>query len=430
MKIVVGEEKLIVQGMTPEENPWGSYQFPKPYYDGDKIGVSVFVDDDTLINDAKPCRLFETVDKGETWTEIPDDGRARLGARLENGDCIYIPTLPGTDLSDYEFTPMNMLTPDYDFDKPSEGKKIPIQDGIVTWGGGIRAYKAERLPYPLCEKKWVIERVRAGETERVTEEAELDWPYLTRVVAPHNGGYFMKSIQPIRNPKIAKDGSIWVSAFSGEGHINPENGQFSPYYSAEILRSVDNGKTFYLHAHMEYPADGDKYPYLSGGFSDNDFEFMDDGSVIWFFRSTWFGSTGWEWAPMYFARSTDGGVTWSKPEIFAPMGVFPSLCSLKCGVTLLCYARPGLFVRACQSDKPLEWEEPITIIEPKDRSSLANVKVENPIWHQWDGQCGNPQLIASGDNEALLFYGDFYYPDENGVKRKSILCRKITVVQD
>lgn len=430
MKILVGQEKVIVQGMTLEENEWGKYQFPTPYREDDKIGVSVFVDNDTLINDAKPTRLFESSDKGETWTEIPDDGLSRRGVKLPNGDRIYFPTLPGTDLSEYEIPSLYMLTPDCDFSKAGEGNKFPIQDGYTTQNGGIRAYRAERLPYPLSEKKWAMERIKAGETTRIAEEAHLDWPYLTRVVMQHNGTYFMKSIHPIRCPKIAPDGSVWISVFSGEGHINPKNGQYSPYYSAEILRSVDNGKTFKLHAHMEYPADGDEFPYLSGGFSDNDYEFMDDGSIIWFFRSTWFGSTGWEWAPMYFSRSTDGGVTWTKPEIFAPMGVFPSLCKLKCGATLLCYARPGMFVTACESDKPTQWMEPITVLEPKDRSHLANIKIENPTWRQWDGQCGNPQLISVSDNEALLFYGDFYYPDQNGVKRKTILCRKITVLME
>lgn len=430
MNIQLGQEKVIVRGMTPEENPWGKYQFPTPSCEGDSVVVSVFVDNDTLINDAKPCRLFESRDKGENWTEIPYDGMQRRGVKLPNGDWICFPSMPGIDLTGYELTPAAMLTPDYDFEKPSQGNKLPIQDGIASWGGGIRAYRAERLPYPLCEKKWVLERLKPGETTRTTEDVQLEWPYLTRVVMPHKGTYFMKSIQPIRTPKLAPDGSVWVCVFSGEGHLNPQNGQYSPYYSAEILRSVDNGKTFSLHAHMEYPADGDTYPYLSGGFSDNDFEFMDDGSIIWFFRSTWFGSTGWEWAPMYMSRSTDGGHTWTKPEVFAPMGVFPSLCKLKCGVTLLCYARPGLFVTACQSDKPTEWGKPITVIEPKDRSHLANITIDEPSWRQWDGQCGNPQLIAVSDCEALLFYGDFYYPDQQGVKRKTILCRKITVQPD
>ena len=48
-------------------------------------------------------------------------------------------------------------------------------------------------------------------------------------------------------------------------------------------------------------------------------------------------------------------------------------------------------------------------------------------FHEWDGACNNPELIALNSNTALLVYSDFYYPDEQGVKRKTILCRKITV---
>ena len=36
-------------------------------------------------------------------------------------------------------------------------------------------------------------------------------------------------------------------------------------------------------------------------------------------------------------------------------------------------------------------------------------------------------MVALDDCSALLFYSDFYYPDEDGIKRKTILCRKITV---
>ena len=102
------------------------------------------------------------------------------------------------------------------------------------------------------------------------------------------------------------------------------------------FETYDNGHSFKQHSHMEYKADGYKYPYLSGGFSDSDFEFFDDGSMIWFLRSTWMGSTGFEWAPMYFSRSYDGGKSWTEPEIFSDCGVLPRLCRLECGVTLLC----------------------------------------------------------------------------------------------
>ena len=67
------------------------------------------------------------------------------------------------------------------------------------------------------------------------------------------------------------------------------------------------------------------------------------------------------------------------------------------------------------------------VMTPDDRSHLANIPIKKPSFHQWDGACNNPELIALNSNTALLVYSDFYYPDEQGVKRKTILCRKITV---
>ena len=178
---------------------------------------------------------------------------------------------------------------------------------------------------------------------------------------------------------------------------------------------------------MEYPADGSaEYPYLSGGFSDNDFEFMPDGSMVWIFRSAWYNRTGCEWAPMYISRSNDMGKSWTKPVPFTPTGMFPSICKLGCGTTLLCYARPGVFVIA-SNDRCESWSEPLEVMTAGDRSGLANVKHERLCFHDWDGACNNPQLLALDDRSALLFYSDFYYPDEEGVSRKTILCRRITV---
>ena len=96
-------------------------------------------------------------------------------------------------------------------------------------------------------------------------------------------------------------------------------------------------------------------------------------------------------------------------------------------MTLLSYARPGIFVRGCYSDRPLAWSDPVTVMTPEDRSSLANVPIATPSFHQWDGADNNPELLMLDDHSALIFYSDFYYPDESGVKRKTILCRKITV---
>lgn len=429
MKLILGEEHVVVRGIRPEEKLWGPYQFPMPFFLGDRYVVSVHVEDDTIVHSGNPTKWFESFDKGVTWQETSDQISAQCGLKLPNGDRLYFPIDGGTNLKAYTFPDYSMLTPRYDFSQRAPEGTMPIQDGVTAWWNGdvIRAYRAERLPESLSKKEWTVERIPAGKTEKVIEKVPVEWPCLTRVVFNRPGGNLMKPINPRGVAKIGPDGKIYISAFSGEGHINPENGWYSPYYSAELFCSDDNGHSFYQLAHMEYEADGKTYPYQSGGFSDSDFAFMDDGSMIWFFRSAWMGSTGLEWAPMYVSRSVDGGHTWTKPKVFAPTGILPRLCKLACGVTLLCYARPGIFVQACQSTNPEHWTEPLVVMTPDDRSHLANVKIETPSFHEWDGACNNPEIIALDDNKALLFYSDFYYPDEDGVKRKTILCREIIV---
>jgi len=430
MQLKMGEEHIIVQGIRPEEQLWGAYQFPRPYNLGDRLVVAVHVTDDDIKSFGETNRWFESKDHGVTWTEIDAAVSSECGLLLQNGDRIYFPMESGISLKDYTFTPQSQLTPGYDFTQKATEGVMPIPDGITCWMNGtvINAYNADRLPPSLCEKQWLAKRIPAGKKEPVTEMIPVDWPYLTRVV--FTGQHFdniLKPIFPRGNLKLGPDGAVWVSAFSGEGHINPNTGLYSPYYSAELFRSEDYGHSFQRRGHMEYEADGCNYPYQSGGFSDSDFEFMPDGSIVWFFRSAWYASTGYEWAPMYMSRSIDNGYTWDKPVRFSNVGILPRLCKLECGVTLLCYARPGIFIQACENDSGTAWGTPLVAMTPDDRSHLANIKVKTPTFHDWDGACNNPELIPLDENTALLFYSDFYYPDKNGVKHKTILCRKIIV---
>ena len=68
--MLLGEEKVIVQGMTAEENSWGKYQFPKLYNANGRLFVSVHVEDDIIVTTGNPTLWFESVDKGETWVEV------------------------------------------------------------------------------------------------------------------------------------------------------------------------------------------------------------------------------------------------------------------------------------------------------------------------------------------------------------------------
>ena len=67
MKLKIGEERVIVRGIRPEEHMWGPYQFPRPYNIDGKIIVSVHVTEDNMKNTGEPTRWFESVDGGESW---------------------------------------------------------------------------------------------------------------------------------------------------------------------------------------------------------------------------------------------------------------------------------------------------------------------------------------------------------------------------
>lgn len=431
MTIEVGKEQLIVQGIRPEEELWGAYQFPRPFRLADgRIAVAVHVTADDIKSFGSENRWFVSSDNGESWSEADPSIDSKCGMPLDNGDLLYFPPESGFSLSQYRETPFAYRTPGYDMGRRAEEGVLPIPDGVTTWWDKItiKAYLSERLPSSLDKSVWLAKRTPAGSDKAVEEYVNVDWPCLTRVV--FNGKDFDNILKPIfpRGPlKKGPDGALWMATYSGEGHVNPANRQYSPYYSAELFRSTDNGYNWYLHSHMEYPADGDRYPYLSGGFSDSDFEFMPDGSMVWFFRSAWYGSTGCEWAPMYISHSHDMGKSWSKPEEFSFTGILPRVCRLDCGTSIVCYARPGIFVQATLDDTGYNWSDPVTIMTPGNRSHLANIIAEPPTFHDWDGACNNPQLLILDDRTVMLFYSDFYYPDAYNIKRKSILCRKIKV---
>jgi len=433
MKLLFGEERVIVRGPTKEENYWGSYQFPNAYRLKDRLVVSVHVGEDSVRHYGDGRLWFQSLNGGESWEKTDASVMADCGLELPNGDRIHFPRVSAKSLDGYTIPAPEFLTPGTDFSQKAEESTLPLQDGITSWfsGTAIRAYLAERLPDSLSKKQWyMIRKTKGGEVRE--EYCDLDWPCLTRVVHsdPDMTHCFMKGLFPTGTPQIGPDGAIWITAYSGEGHINPKNGQYSPYYSAELFRSADNGRSFQQIAHMEYPADGDRYPYLSGGFSDNEIAFFDDGTLCWFMRTAWYCSTGMEWSPMYISRSADMGKTWTEPEKFAFTGIFPSICRLDCGATLLCYARPGMFITACPNADSTQWTEPITLMPPGDRSDLANIQHTPTRFHDWDGACNNPVLIPCGENSALIIYCDFYYSDGAGEKRKTMLCRKITVDMD
>ena len=102
MKLILGEEHVVVRGIRPEEKLWGPYQFPLPYRLDDRILVSVHVEEDTIVTSGNPTRWFESFDEGNTWQETEPKNAAQCGLKLPNGDRLYFPVV-GTQIFAFSF---------------------------------------------------------------------------------------------------------------------------------------------------------------------------------------------------------------------------------------------------------------------------------------------------------------------------------------
>ena len=100
---------------------------------------------------------------------------------------------------------------------------------------------------------------------------------------------------------------------------------------------------------------------------------------------------------------------------FDKLGVWPRLCTLKCGVTLASYGRPGFFIRATEDPSCLKWEDPIELIH-----DTSNVSATSKT-------CGYSDLMALDDHTACVAYIHFRYKDKEGIERKTVLFQTITI---
>lgn len=441
MKLQLHEKHLIVLGCTHEENDWGHYQFPHIYRMPDD-GLCVFVhmaeDNERAYGEPKDC--FVSYDEGTTWTRRKGVEPPH-GVQLADGRWLNSVDRPSVDISYMEktslFTGLYGFLPDMPLahaEKSNDQNRLPTtmyeQD---TCYGHFLKYHMDTLPDELQDFTFRF-RVTDPETGAAEEyDAPLDWPNMPAVVYEYENGE-KRLVKPslYGQLKRAPDGSVWAIHYAHGS--DPVTGGLSPYSAAYIFRSTDEGKSFKVHAQIPYIPDTslDPLAFYREGFPEPDVEFMPDGSVIMVMRTCGVGNYGPNFGPLFFTRSTDGGVTWDKPRVFDKSGVLPQLRRLDCGVTLAIYGRPGIFVRMTTDPSGQVWDDPVEVMTPESRAHLANdpQNKSNHPFHRWEGSCCNVHAAVLDDHRIIITYSDFYIPDENGVKRKGCYSQIVEVVQD
>ena len=380
--LTVRLEGTVFAGVAPAPESWGFFQFPTIYRTQDSILVASWsMAPDAVGSYGQGGSGFAVSRDGKKWSpsENPPVGGGLL---LPSGDRIKT------------YTPKAIATGDL---------TLPIP--VVANQGGYGLYKLSELPDIL--QGVYLNRLAKGGTSWTYEHEVLDDPLAVR--------YTVSGLFPVvwwGDMHIASDGSIIAGIYPGfyindKGSVDPSGVLF--------YRSTNEGRTWKIQGRLPYEPDlttdpkGDKR--LAFGFTEPAFEILPDGSFLCVMRTTDSFLTN---SPMYVSRSTDLGVTWTKPVTFTSAGVLPRLLQLDNGVIVLASGRPGVQLRFCTDGKGQKWTDPFEMLPFKNESESAV-------------SCGYAELLATGPDRFLVIYSDFKYHNKENEIRKAIKIREVRV---
>ncbi len=378
----------VVIDFADKEEKWGYFQFPNIYYgEDDQIVASWSMHADAISSyGTGGVNYAVSRDGGKTWEKVKDPV-LKDGLLLPNGDKIKI------------HTPQALKVDTLKLPEPVGESFTHYPDkGSYTY-----LYKVSELPKQL--QGVYINRQQKGENTWKVEQATLNDPLAVR--------YSRQGLFPVvwwGDMHVVADGSVIAGVYPGfsleeDGKINA-SGVF-------FYRSDDNGHSWNIISRIPYIPDPEADPHgskrLIRGYHEPAYEILNDGSLLCIMRS----SDGLGISPMYYTRSTDMGVTWTKPQPFTRNGVKPKMVLMDNGVIALASGRPGMQVRFCTDNKGERWTDPFEMLPFESEKESVS--------------CGYPSLLVTGENKFLIIYSDFKFKNPAGEIRKAIKVREIEV---
>ena len=406
-EVILGEPIVVAQA-PPDVTAWGPYQFSDvEKLPNGSLRTSWHTGQDSAEDHGRIRRSHAiSNDGGKTW-RLAEDPFA--GIKTADGKSLQSPILEqdtfGTLLPNGDRL-TGALQPSMPLVKMALRKSVqPVSVWVQSHGNRYELYDSD--VFPRKHRDWKMRRLSKNSTEWVSEHPRVRIPGFLR---PALGGslLFMYVTSPYaRQVDVAPDGSLWIACY---GH-RVENREPWDAWGAMFLRSTDAGKSWNLVGQIPYTptAEDQSDPAKWDGFTEPAITFFPDGSLFCVLRTC--DATA-ENRPLYWSRSTDGGRTWTQPQVFDRYGVWPGFVRLKNGSTILTFGRPGNFIRISRDPAGLKWSKKFTILDP----ALPG--------------CANAGLAAISDDTAIIVYSSFSHPQVNSdpaVPVKTILARTITV---
>ena len=372
-------DPIVVSQAPADVKGWGYWQFPilEKSFDG-TIHLSFHINKDSSEAYGHPKAHFLSDDGGRSWAEQKEF--KGFGLAVENGDAIL----------------------------PHESCAVPLSELDMPESVGFyesKCYKKKFKLYRYADlpekvQGCYIKRKKAGEDKFQVERIDIKPDDL---LAQELSGMI-----PIQ--------FFWrLRQFPGNKLCAPsyfrryENNEPTLDCPCQFIVSEDNGYSWNIAGEIKYKECArDSHPEFRNGFTEPDITMLPDGSFYSLLRTT----VGQISGPLMYSKSSDDMKTWSEPKYFDKLGVWPELLTLKNGVTLASYGRPGVFLRATADKSAENWDKPIEIVKPLYETPQQNT-------------CAYTAMTAIDDSNFLLAYSNFDHPDENGVKRKTIIIRQV-----
>ena len=393
VKITLGEPVVIAQA-TPDVKHWGPFQFPSINRQSDgKLHCRYHIELDSATAYGLDGGHAVSGDEGESWAVAPDyKGDGAL--ELPNGDRVRTGNKAAIKVTEKDL-PAQFLC-----EALLSSTRVPL-------------YEPDSFPY-----EWggmYLERLKKGENEWVEERVDLFIPYMKR--------YVVRGLLPYESFirfRLAPDGALWSVMYPFTYKDNVAG------MTAVFMRSDDCGHSWKYMSGISYKPDlTDMHWALRAGYTEPNLTFNRDGSLFCVLRT----DDSFFRGPSYCAYSYDGAKTWTEPKRFDDRGVWPSFTELNCGVTLVGYGRPGLYVRATADPGAKVWDDRVELMPQEQQYYLSCEKCPmQPLSDDMLEQtCSYCDLIPLNDDTAYCVYSHFSYPNGKGEKCKAILGRTIKV---
>lgn len=261
----------------------------------------------------RPC--YRSRDDGESW-RLDEPQRAHREQAIGKSDDGN--TVLAFDIYTFEIEPGKYL-----------GSYYISKDGGETFEGPKRSTilinRVAAQPYPMTEE----------------QRPDPDHP-MSKFFIPLPNYY-----QPLVADASPRRGfSFWRYMIENDGRwVAPMQGRFhgDSFYRTVLVESNDDGATWRFVNTLAYEAER-----LIDGMCEPAIAEVADGSLSCVLRR---GGGH----PLAQTRSTDGGRTWSEPELLPGHGVDPDLVLMSNGVLACTYGRPGRFVMFSEDGNGFSW---------------------------------------------------------------------------